>query len=178
MIWTTVSDTTAPTVDSPDDITISFGTVGAYVMWTPFDYSPAWYTVLLDDAELESMPWDGSPIHVLLDGLVVGTHNSTVTVDDDWEHRVSGSVIVTVTNLIVGITIIEPTEGAVIRGGQVYLSQSGPCQPKRHQTGTLRERLKRYSCREAVMCEVQFHKSLAVRQWRQVDVSQLGALQH
>jgi hypothetical protein len=87
-----VTDTTAPTIDSPDDISYEGGTLGHYVAWTPFDPHPGSYEILRNGTSITSVLWGGEPIIISIDGLTIGYHNFTVIVEDIFHHTTTDEV--------------------------------------------------------------------------------------
>ncbi|MHA2300263.1 MAG: hypothetical protein ACXACD_04845 [Candidatus Thorarchaeota archaeon] len=92
----TSSDTTPPTIDSPDDQSIAEGNGTASVTWTPNDANPSSYEILDNGAAFQSGTWDGSPITAMLGSLTLGAHTLTITVFDAANNNASDQVGVTV----------------------------------------------------------------------------------
>lgn len=90
-----VSDTTPPTIDSPNDKSISEGQA-ANVTWNPSDANPDRYVIFDDESSWLSGPWDGSAILAPLQTLSLGTHNITLAVFDVNNNWASDQVNVTV----------------------------------------------------------------------------------
>lgn len=100
-IWVTVvNDDTAPTIDIPDDITYDEFTTGHWMTWTPSDDYPSNYTIYRNGVVINSDPWDGNPVGILIDGLPYGDYNHTIVVydiggnsvkDTAWVHVVDGT---------------------------------------------------------------------------------------
>jgi hypothetical protein len=96
-IWVeVVDDTTAPTIDSPNDVSYNEGIAGNEIVWTPSDDYPLNYTIFRDGFEIESGDWNGSAIAISIDGLAAGEYNYTITVFDVGSNQVSDTVLVTV----------------------------------------------------------------------------------
>ncbi len=91
-------DNTAPTVDSPPDVTIYQGTAGAAVVWTASDDHPSRYVIQLNGTEYDSGPWSGGLIVLPLENLSVGHYEFTISVYDGAENSASDTVVVTVTS--------------------------------------------------------------------------------
>ncbi len=91
-----VVDSTSPTIDSPSDLTIYYGSTGNNIVWTPYDLYPYRYEVVLNGTTMASGDWNGEKIIVNVDGLDLGSHVFTLTVYDGADNSVSDSVNVTV----------------------------------------------------------------------------------
>ncbi|NWF96606.1 MAG: right-handed parallel beta-helix repeat-containing protein [Candidatus Thorarchaeota archaeon] len=90
------SDTTAPTIDHPDDVVMISGTIGNKVVWNPSDDNPSRFSVISNDTAVLSGPWHGGRIMLNLDSLPVGNHTFTLTVTDGGANSVSDTVTVSV----------------------------------------------------------------------------------
>ncbi|NWF96605.1 MAG: right-handed parallel beta-helix repeat-containing protein [Candidatus Thorarchaeota archaeon] len=91
-----LSDTTPPTIDNPNNMTIIFGTVGNFVVWTPADAHPSFFEVRTGSMVVESGSWGGGKVLLALDDIPVGNHNFTLTVWDKAGNSASDNVLVTV----------------------------------------------------------------------------------
>ena len=91
-----ISDSTSPTIDSPADLTIVYGSTGNRIIWTPADEYPAGYEVSFNSSVLLSDEWGGSRIILDIDGLEVGEYTFTLTVWDGSGNEVSDAVNVEV----------------------------------------------------------------------------------
>ena len=91
-----IDDDIVPTIDSPDDITIEYNTVGNNIIWTPSDENPDMYIISVNDSVTVSENWGGSRIILSLDGLEVGTYDFELTVRDGSGLSVSDVVRVIV----------------------------------------------------------------------------------
>ncbi|MCK4484377.1 MAG: hypothetical protein KAU89_06110, partial [Candidatus Thorarchaeota archaeon] len=96
IVFVTVVDTIAPTIDQPADMEYDEGTTGNTIEWNPSDTHPSLYVVYRNSTEVVSDNWDGSSITINVDGLSVGIYNYTIVVYDTYENWVSDTVIVTV----------------------------------------------------------------------------------
>ncbi|MEM4735626.1 MAG: NosD domain-containing protein [Candidatus Thorarchaeota archaeon] len=118
MVLVTVVDTTAPTIDSPDDLQYELGTTGHSIRWNPSDLNPERYEVYRDGLLVDSGVWDGSDITVNIDGLAVGIYNYTIVVYDTSGNWVSDTVFVTVLSqdmtMIAALGIIAFAVGVVV----------------------------------------------------------------
>jgi ABC-type transport system substrate-binding protein len=90
------TDTTPPSIDSPDDLSYTGGDTGYSITWTPSDAYPDSYEVYTNGTLFESGDWSGSSITVVVDGMNVGAWNFTIIVDDDYTHSTIDLVWVTV----------------------------------------------------------------------------------
>ncbi|MFQ5832657.1 MAG: hypothetical protein ACE5H4_08150 [Candidatus Thorarchaeota archaeon] len=95
-VWVTVSDGTAPTVDSPADVEYNEGQTGNSISWNPSDLHPSSYVVYMEESPYKSGAWNSSSetITVSVDGLSVGTYNFTVEVADVGGNSASDMVLV------------------------------------------------------------------------------------
>jgi len=93
----TVVDTTAPSLDSPPDITYEVGTTGHQVVWTAADHHPGSHTIYRNGTVVASGNWSVSTtIPVSIDGLSLGLYNFTIVVTDLSGNLVVDTVWVTV----------------------------------------------------------------------------------
>lgn len=92
-----IDDDTAPTIDSPTDLTYVEGTMGNSIVWTPVDMYPASYQVSHNGSMLASGDWGGSRIVADVDGLPAGIHVIRLTVHDGSGLSAYDEVTVTVT---------------------------------------------------------------------------------
>ncbi|MHA1909759.1 MAG: hypothetical protein ACW98Y_20855, partial [Candidatus Thorarchaeota archaeon] len=97
-VTVTVIDSTAPSINAPDDIEYTAGRVGNYFIWTVSESNPEDYTIYLDDAIVASGSLNDTSesLTVFVDGLAVGTHNYTLLVTDLIGNSAVDTVIVTV----------------------------------------------------------------------------------
>ncbi len=92
----TVSDTTAPTIDHPPDLTFLEGVTTNTLSWYPSDRNPASCTVTRNGTVILDSIWGGESITIVLDGLEPGNYTFTCTVYDESGNSVSDSVLVSV----------------------------------------------------------------------------------
>lgn len=96
----TVARSLPPSIDSPPDMTYTFGTSGHWVTWHPSSSSPMQYKVfrldLPDPPLFKEGSWDGSAIPVNIDGLSFGVYTFECTVWDTFGQTTSDQLIVTV----------------------------------------------------------------------------------
>ena len=93
----TVEDTTAPVLNSPQDISYEQGTTGHDITWTAADTNPDTYIIYKDGTEIASGNWtSNSPITVNVDGLLIGSYDYTIIVSDISGNFARDTVIVTV----------------------------------------------------------------------------------
>jgi len=91
-----LSDFDAPTLDSPPDFEIEYGSTGHCIVWNPADAYPDSYRLFVDGKLEESGFWNGSSISVDLDGLTPGVYEYTLIVFDLALNQAYDSVLVTV----------------------------------------------------------------------------------
>ncbi|MFW9977420.1 MAG: hypothetical protein ACFFEJ_04945 [Candidatus Thorarchaeota archaeon] len=108
-----VVDTTAPSIDSPDDVSYQEGTEGHTIQWSPSDVNPLNYEIYLDGVLILESAWDGGQITFDIDGLTMGAYTYTIVVYDVKGHSVTDDVIVEVT--------ISTLTLGVIGGGTIVL---------------------------------------------------------
>jgi parallel beta-helix repeat protein len=114
-------DDTTPTIDSPEDILYTVGTIGNHITWNASDNYPADFEIVENNSVVESGSWSGVLIVYDVDGLEAGNYTFTITVFDGSEHSVSDSVNVQVVPH--GWTPVQPIDpmlllivGAAIAG--------------------------------------------------------------
>ncbi|MHA2301217.1 MAG: hypothetical protein ACXACD_09710, partial [Candidatus Thorarchaeota archaeon] len=95
-----VDDDTAPTIDSPEDITYTEGSTGNVIIWTPIDEYPESYRVTYNGSIIRDESWGGSRIILNVDNLAVGSHVFLVSVIDGSSNSISDQVTVTVLPII------------------------------------------------------------------------------
>ena len=101
-VQVTVLASVEPTIDHPADIECVVGSTGNSITWTPEDLFPLACQILRDGTEVDSGPWNGSPITMSVDGLEVGTYNYSLTVSDEAGNLVTDTVFVYVRLHITG----------------------------------------------------------------------------
>jgi parallel beta-helix repeat protein len=111
----TVTEITAPTIDSPSDIEYSEGSTGHNITWTPSDSYPDYYIIYRNDSIIDDDEWDGSEIVVSIDGLSYGVYNYTIFVNDTSGNSAVDTVIVTVLDLT-SPTIDHPDDKEIAYG--------------------------------------------------------------
>ncbi|MBD3157534.1 MAG: hypothetical protein GF309_01985 [Candidatus Lokiarchaeota archaeon] len=92
----TVTDTTSPTIDHPDDIEYVVETTGHEIVWHPSDLNPSYYEVYQEGEFSYNSTWDGSDVVVSIDGLDAGDYNFTLVVYDGSGNNATDTVIVSV----------------------------------------------------------------------------------
>ncbi|MHA2198793.1 MAG: hypothetical protein ACXABN_02890 [Candidatus Thorarchaeota archaeon] len=94
----TVVDGTAPTIDSPANVTYSEGTAGNSITWDPTDAHPSSYIIYREGVSVKSGDWNASveTVTVSVDGLAVGTYNYTIVVTDIGSNTAVNTVYVIV----------------------------------------------------------------------------------
>ena len=95
-VYVNVSDGSAPTVDSPQDVTYDEGDTGYSIVWSPLDAHPSSYEIYLEDLLIASGLWNSSSetISVSVDSHQVGTYNYTIRVVDIGGSSISDTVFV------------------------------------------------------------------------------------
>ncbi|MHA1721381.1 MAG: S8 family serine peptidase [Promethearchaeota archaeon] len=111
---TFIYDISAPVFAALDDISYEVATTGHTITWNPTDLTPDNYKLYIDGSLNSSGAWDGSSLTFDIDGLVIGTHNYTLSLEDVLGHVSSDTVIVTVTNQIP--TITSPGDVSIVFG--------------------------------------------------------------
>lgn len=77
-----LSDTTIPTIDSPQDIIISKTENTHSIIWHPIDEYPYYYEVYREGNKYREGYWDGGPISITPVDRQVGSYNYTIVVKD------------------------------------------------------------------------------------------------
>ncbi len=111
-----INDDLAPTIDSPEDITLEYNSVGSNIIWTPQDEYPDTYTVTRNGTTIVSDSWDGSMIILNLDGLEVGIYDFEVTAVDCSGLSASDVVRVTIESNTDGILPLPFADLVLITG--------------------------------------------------------------
>ena len=107
-----VEDTTLPTIDDPEDVTIAAG-AAVSVTWHAYDLFPDSYRLLVNGTEELSEEWNGAAVAVNVGNLEIGVHNFTMEVADTSGNRASDTVMVTVTAGFLGL---DPTTLLLLAG--------------------------------------------------------------
>ncbi|MHA2228955.1 MAG: right-handed parallel beta-helix repeat-containing protein, partial [Candidatus Thorarchaeota archaeon] len=120
-------DDTTPTIDSPEDIQYTVGTIGNHITWNASDNYPARFEIVENNSIVESGLWSGVLIVYDVDGLEAGNYTFTITVFDGSDHSVTDSVNVHV--IPHGWTPVQPIDpmlllivGAAIAGVVVVIA--------------------------------------------------------
>ncbi|TFF94947.1 hypothetical protein EU546_04240, partial [Candidatus Thorarchaeota archaeon] len=93
----TVTDTVAPTIDSPPDLEYEEETLGHSITWTASDAHPDSYLIERNGSQVKSGDWSGSQISISVDRLSLAIYNYTITVFDQSANSVVDTVWVNVT---------------------------------------------------------------------------------
>jgi parallel beta-helix repeat protein len=109
-----VKDATAPTIDSPPDMTYTFGETGNSIVWTPTDAYPSSFLVTLNGSVYTEGSWGGSRVVVNVDGLSVGPHVFSITVRDGSGNTATDSVTVTVLATTGAVTPPPPLDMGLV----------------------------------------------------------------
>ena len=92
------TDTTAPSINHPDDIEFVEGSEGFEIIWTPTDDYPATFEISVNEVVTDIGSWTSAISIVLdLDSFDAGVYNCTITVYDFAGNHVTDSVLVNVT---------------------------------------------------------------------------------
>ncbi|MHA1965373.1 MAG: DUF2341 domain-containing protein [Candidatus Thorarchaeota archaeon] len=93
-----VIDTTNPTLSSPDDIIYVLDTTGNVIQWTAADFSPSSFVITQNGTIVASGPWTNNPqnLTIPIDGLLLGTYEFVITVQDRAENTATNIVYVQV----------------------------------------------------------------------------------
>ncbi|MHA2235610.1 MAG: hypothetical protein ACXABH_09785 [Candidatus Thorarchaeota archaeon] len=116
-VFVYVSDGSAPTVNSPQDVSYDEGDTGNSIVWNPADAHPSSYEIYREDSLIASGLWNSSSetISVTVDGHQVGSYNYTIRVLDIGASSVSDTVFVFVQDGTLP-TIDSPTDISYIEG--------------------------------------------------------------
>jgi hypothetical protein len=85
-----------PAIDSPLDITYTYGTTNNRIIWHPRDSTPSTYEIWKDGVKQGSWSWNGGDILYSVDGLWVGSYTYVCKVFDQSGNTNSDGVRVTV----------------------------------------------------------------------------------
>jgi hypothetical protein len=88
------SETTAPTIDHPSDMSFTAGSGTHQIVWTPQSTAPSEYGIYTNGTVNENGKWTGGSISYDLEGLSPGTYNVTLVVYDLFSRPASDLVIV------------------------------------------------------------------------------------
>lgn len=104
-----VCDTTAPTINHPEDITFVSGNIWNIITWETHDLKPQTFQYYLNGTGLGETIWTVFGIHLIVDNLDVGIHNITLLLTDSTGNTASDSVIVTILSSETSSTTTETT---------------------------------------------------------------------
>ncbi|OLS22494.1 MAG: hypothetical protein HeimC3_30350 [Candidatus Heimdallarchaeota archaeon LC_3] len=108
-----------PTLDSPDDLSYTEGSIGHNITWTAYDNNPVNYTLLRNSIEIENNSWiSGDPLKFNVDGLVEGTYNFTLMVYDKDGLYAVDTVILMVVRLLITPRTNSPDDVTFLEGIQ------------------------------------------------------------
>jgi len=117
----TVIDATSPSIGSPDDFSLEYGTTGTTLTWSSSELHPDYYSISQNDSVVESGEWDGADILISLDGLALGVHVFTVFANDTSGHSSTDTVTIEVVDTTnpeidspIDITYLEGVTGATV----------------------------------------------------------------
>ncbi len=114
LVYVGITDTTAPTVNSPDDVIYIVGDIGNNITWIAFDQFGKNYLITRNGSEVAVGPWNGGNIIVNVDGLAQGIYEYEVTVYD-WGGQSASDIVY----VYVGIEVSKPEDG---EGDDQFLS--------------------------------------------------------
>ena len=89
-------DANAPIIDNPADIEYEYQDTGYQITWNATDPNPVNYTIYRNGTIVGSGGWNGSIISIVVDWLIPGAYEYTLTVFNIGGYSASDSVIVTV----------------------------------------------------------------------------------
>jgi hypothetical protein len=98
VVTVAIVDTTAPVLaDEPDNLTYQEGTPEHLLNWSFTELLPDSWVLYIDGSVQDSGPWDGSVISADAGGLVEGSYNTTIAVNDTSGNTASSMVMLSVT---------------------------------------------------------------------------------
>jgi parallel beta-helix repeat protein len=97
-----LEDETEPFISDQLDTAIDVETIGNVLTWTASDEFPYRYRIDIDGNTLTSSSWDGGPITVELDTLVVGSYMFMAVVYDAAGNFASDTALVNVVSFVLG----------------------------------------------------------------------------
>jgi len=111
----------SPSILGPSDSMIEYLSTGNYLSWAATDSEPNSYEVYLDGVLIDSGPWDGTPVDVLIDEtLHPGIYLYSMIMYDDFGNHDIWTVNVTIYNPYV------PNPAIVILSDQDFIDQGWP----------------------------------------------------
>ncbi|MHA1930687.1 MAG: AGE family epimerase/isomerase [Candidatus Thorarchaeota archaeon] len=113
-----IVDTTAPTVNQPQDISYEYMDTGNNITWSINDLFPNYIEIYQNGTWIEDIDWNESAIDINIDGLEIGIYNFTIVVFDTSGNSISDSVLVTVTEQSPYIEFVIPL---LLVGGSVAI---------------------------------------------------------
>lgn len=140
-VLVTVTDTTDPTIDSPEDITYEFSSTNNNVIWKARDANHDAYVAYHNGSVLETDNWDGTNITIDIDGFALGIHNLTLFVNDTSGNSIVDTVFVTVEDTLAPIlnspADYEYNEGTTSHNITWEASDASPDEYIVYQNGTV-----------------------------------------
>lgn len=112
-VFVTISDTTPPVINSPQDVVTSEDTTGQSITWTVFDENPHSFILFVNNSIHDSGSWDGNPITFILDDLQVGVWNLTLIVRDVCSLSSQDTVMVNITEASPSFSFLDFGFGAL-----------------------------------------------------------------
>ncbi|MHA2141870.1 MAG: hypothetical protein ACXADC_11360 [Candidatus Thorarchaeota archaeon] len=99
-VGVTVYDGTAPSIDSPANVTYDEGVSGSTIVWDPTDLHPSSYVIFREGTPIKSGSWNSSveTISISVEGEGLGTFNYTIEVTDVGSNSIADTVWVIVSD--------------------------------------------------------------------------------
>ncbi|WP_371803869.1 BspA family leucine-rich repeat surface protein [Candidatus Lokiarchaeum ossiferum] len=92
-----VTETNAPNVDSPADVSYIAGNLGSNITWSVGDENPYQVKLFRDSVLIQQATWENGSIIINVDGLDEGSYTYTIELIDWYGNSASDNVMVTVT---------------------------------------------------------------------------------
>lgn len=91
-----LGDDMNPVINHPDDINMTEGTIGNYIIWAATDDFPSHYVVVENASVAGTGDWGGTSVSLNIDGLPAGYYTFVITVYDSSGNSATDSVNVIV----------------------------------------------------------------------------------
>ncbi|MHA2365219.1 MAG: NosD domain-containing protein, partial [Candidatus Hodarchaeales archaeon] len=99
-------DVTTPSIDHPDDFSISEGTSELAIEWSAMDANPSTYVIYQNGSEIDTGTWlSGESIILSFDTLSFGLYNFTIIVTDVAGNYITDTVFITVIDDILPVLV-------------------------------------------------------------------------
>jgi len=95
-VTVTVIDTTAPSIDHPNNLIYVEDITANNITWHPSDNHPSSYTITMNGTQIETGSWNGNSITISFEDLEPGNYIFVCTVYDEAGNSVNDSVLVQV----------------------------------------------------------------------------------